>query len=45
MTNEIREYDTNGRLIHSRDSDGYEEWFYDDLPEMEYNLGLTSNTD
>jgi YD repeat-containing protein len=26
MTNTIKEYDTNGNIIHSRDSDGYELW-------------------
>jgi YD repeat-containing protein len=26
MTNTIKEYDTNGNIIHSRDSDGYEVW-------------------
>jgi YD repeat-containing protein len=31
MSNEIREYDTNGNVIHSRDSSGYEWWReYDD---------------
>ena len=26
MTNEIREYDNNGNVIHYRTSDGYEVW-------------------
>ena len=26
MTNEIKEYDTNGNLIHFRDSTGFEWW-------------------
>ena len=26
MSNEIREYDTNGNVIHSRDSNGFEVW-------------------
>ena len=27
MTNAIREYDSNGNVIHYKDSDGYEEWW------------------
>jgi len=31
MTNEMKEYDTNGNLIHSRNSSGFEVWYeYDD---------------
>jgi YD repeat-containing protein len=37
-SNTIREYDTNGKLIHFRDSDGYEWWReYDDNGKLIYS--------